>query len=184
MQKLNKRKCANCGVLFQKKMQLQSVCGGTCAYELAKKRNQKRIQKEENLETKAMKESLMTKPNWMALLQVVFNTYIRLRDAELPCISCGTTKDVEYAAGHYFPTTYSYLRFNPMNVHKQCNKHCNMMLRGNLHEYRKNLEKKIGTYELQKLHNDRHMKLELSIDDIKNLIKDYKIKIKELKTTK
>ena len=29
-------------------------------------------------------------------------------------------------AGHYWATTYSYLRFNEDNVHKQCSKNCNM----------------------------------------------------------
>jgi hypothetical protein len=127
-----------------------------------------------------LKDKLLTHKDYLQLLQKVFNQYIRLRDKDLGCISCGTRKDVEYAAGHFYPTTYQFLRFNEDNVHKQCNKHCNMMLRGNLNEYRPALELKIGVERLQWLHAHRHDKLDLSIPEIKDLIKFYKLKTKSL----
>lgn len=128
-----------------------------------------------------MKKALMTKPEWLNLLQVTFNTFIRLRDKDEPCISCGCKTSNKFDAGHLYPTTYSYLRFNEDNVNKQCSYNCNLMKSGNVEEYRVGLEKKIGFLRLQKLHNDRHKKLELSVPEIQEMIKQYKLKIKQLK---
>ena len=55
-----------------------------------------------------------------------------------------------------------------------------MMQSGNLVEYRPQLEEKIGFDRLQTLHNNRHKRLELSIPEIKDLIKIYKEKTKAL----
>jgi hypothetical protein len=80
---------------------------------------------------------------------VVFRKWIRKRDTEQPCISCGTwdTSDAGhfYSAGHY-----PELEFHPDNVHVQCKK-CNMHLHGNLIEYRKKLIVRIGEQSVEKL---------------------------------
>ena len=80
------------------------------------------------------------------LTQQACNAYIRERDKKEPCISCGTTKqDIQYCAGH-FKTRGSTpsLRFHPGNIHKQCNRYCNMALSGNVAAYRERLIEKIG----------------------------------------
>lgn len=179
-------RCAHCKTKFTAKYFLQRYCMETdecmtAFTEFAKEKTQEANEKKWKAEKKVLKEKGLTHSDHIQLLQKVFNTFIRFRDKNEPCISCGTTKGVEYAAGHFYPTTYQYLRFNEDNVHKQCNKHCNMMKRGNLQEYRINLEAKIGFDRLQKLHNERHLKLELSIPEIKELIVLYKNKIKEFK---
>ena len=65
------------------------------------------------------------------------------------CISCDSynTSDAShlYSAGHY-----PVLRYNENNVHLSCKK-CNTFLSGNLNEYRKNLIKKIGIEDVEKL---------------------------------
>ncbi|MDG1996117.1 MAG: recombination protein NinG [Emcibacteraceae bacterium] len=77
--------------------------------------------------------------------QKAFNAYIRERDKDQPCISCGTTKDVQYCAGHHYTRgARPDLAFHEDNCHKQCNQYCNMNLSGNLVPYRENLIKKIG----------------------------------------
>jgi len=140
----------------------------------------KEVKRKEKKVIKEMKQSLKTHKDYLSDLQKVFNKFIRLRDQNEPCISCGTTKtNIQYAAGHYYPMgNYSFLRFHEDNVHKQCNKKCNMMLSGNLIEYRKNLVKKIGKEKLQWLDDNRHNELKLSIPEIKELIIKYKNKIK------
>jgi hypothetical protein len=173
---LNKRKCKHCKEVFQKTQPLQFVCSPKCAIDYSKKEKVNKI----NKETREMKKALLTHKDYIKMLQVVFNTFIRTRDKDEACISCGTRNDVQYAAGHFYPTTYQYLRFNEDNVHKQCNKKCNMMQSGNLVEYRPQLEEKIGFDRLQTLHNNRHKRLELSIPEIKDLIKIYKEKTKAL----
>lgn len=155
-----------------------------CIKAFAEENKANRIKAQENEEkkkNKAEKEANMTKPDWIKLLQITFNTFIRLRDKDEPCISCGTRKPVKYDAGHYWPTTYSFLRFNEDNVHKQCSNNCNMKKHGNQAEYRIRLIKRIGLNRVEKLDSDRHKRLDLTIPEIKELIGVYKEKIKQLK---
>ena len=181
-------RCKKCGEKFKPVEFLQKFCKGNIdclaaegMYKLGqlKKANAKKAK----VEYKAAKENLMTRSDWLKLFQAVFNTYIRQRDKDDPCISCGTTKNVKYDAGHYFATTYSYLRFNEDNVHKQCSYNCNMSLSGNFHEYTPRLIEKIGKEKVDRLHLDRHKKLEITIEEIKDQIKVYRLKIKKLKQT-
>ena len=126
-----------------------------------------------------MKENLISHKDYIKLFQVVFNTYIRQRDKDLPCVSCGRTKVDEWHAGHYIASTYQYHRFNPDNVHKQCNQ-CNTHFRGNLIPYRIELLKRIGLERVEYLENTRHMMLEITIPELKQLIINYKLKTKQL----
>ncbi len=179
--KLNKRTCANCGVMFQKDRPLQNCCTPKCAYERSRKLTQAKIDKEEKAEIKEKKESLLTHSDYIQLFQKVFNQYIRLRDKNEPCISCGCLTSNKWDAGHLYPTTYQFLRFNEWNVNKQCSFNCNMKRSGNAAEYRPRLEAKIGSDAMQWLHAHRHDRLELSIPEIKEKIAEYKLKIKALK---
>lgn len=167
MKQRKPKKCKSCGGTYTPRSSFQKVCSYKCAIVLINELRWKG-------EKKILKEKLKTHKDWIQQLQKVFNAYIRFRDKDLPCISCGTNQNVEYAAGHFYPTTYQFLRFNEDNVHKQCNKHCNMMLRGNLNEYRPHLEKKIGKDKLDWLYDHRHDRLDLSIPEIKKLINHYK----------
>ena len=78
--RLNKRKCKQCGEVFQKKQPLQFVCSPICSIEYAKKQRKKADKTEWQKRKKAIKEKLKTKQNYENELQVVFNTFIRLRD--------------------------------------------------------------------------------------------------------
>ena len=79
----------------------------------------------------------------------VFNAYIRKRDSDLGCISCGSHKDIQ--AGHFYSAGHhELLRFNEDNVNSQCLR-CNYHLSANLINYRKNLIKKIGIDRVEKL---------------------------------
>ena len=79
----------------------------------------------------------------------VFRAWIRKRDEDQPCISCGSFNVTD--AGHYYSAGhYPELEFNENNCHGQC-RHCNMFLSGNLIEYRKGLIKRIGLVEVEKL---------------------------------
>ncbi len=81
--------------------------------------------------------------------QEVFNRWIRERDKDQSCISCGSpnTSDAShfYSSGHY-----KHMTFNEDNCHLACRK-CNYFLAGNLIEYRKRLEQKIGAERLKAL---------------------------------
>ncbi len=171
---IKEKPCRECGENFTPYKSTQVVCSNSCAIELSKKKVWK-------AEKQKMIDKARTRTEWLNLAQVVFNTFIRLRDAEQPCISCGTRKPVKYDAGHFWATTYSGLRFHEDNVHKQCSHNCNMMKSGNHLEYRIRLTKRIGEERVQWLDEHRHDELKFSEVEIKYLIEKYKKKIKELK---
>jgi len=179
MAKLNKRLCKQCKKEFQKTSPLQSCCSVACAIERSYDLNKAKREKLLCDKVKEMKKSLMRKGDYIRIFQAVFNTFIRIRDRDLGCVSCGVKVCEEFHAGHYIASTYQYLRFNPLNVHKQCSK-CNTHLRGNLIPYRIELIKRIGLKEVEKLENDRHKTLELTIPELQELTKEYKLKIKKL----
>ena len=182
--KLKTRKCLNCKEVFTKVRPLQSCCNIPCAIahvnklKLARKLTADRI---ERVITKKMKNDIKTPSELAKEAQKVFNEYIRLRDAHLPCISCGTTKPVQYAAGHYRTRGAApHLRFNEDNVHKQCNSYCNNHNSGNIVPYRINLILKIGLTRVEALENN-NMIYKWKREELIALKQDYKLKIKGLK---
>lgn len=131
-------------------------------------------------EKKKRLDELKTHSDWLNEFQKVFNTYIRTRDKNKPCISCGKTLIGKYDAGHYFTVgAYPNLRFNEDNVHGQC-VHCNQHLHGNISEYSINLPNRIGIERFEKLLIERNNTTKLSTEEIKDKIAYYKSKIKEI----
>lgn len=171
------RKCKECNTEFEKQRPLQFLCSPECAYKYAAKKVQKKAKKEIDSKVKAMKVNLETKGQFIKILQILFNKFIRMRDENLPCISCGKYDVLEWHAGHFIATTYQYHRFNEDNVHKQCS-YCNTHLSGNLIKYRENLVKKVGLERVVYLEETKHMAFDLTITDLKLLIKKYRSLVK------
>lgn len=88
-------------------------------------------------------------PKLLAKAQKVFNSFIRNRDKDKCCITCGKYK-IEHACHFYSAGQYSALRFNTDNVHGGCLA-CNYYKHGQLHFYRDHLEKRIGKDKLMLL---------------------------------
>ena len=145
-----------------------------CAIKYTHKQNVKRANKEH----KEAKKGLLTHKDYIQLLQKVVNTFVRMRDKDCNCISCDRPLNTKFDAGHFYPTTYQFLRFHEDNINGQCVR-CNRDLHGNQIEYMPRLEKKIGVDRMQWLHAHRHDRLEISIPEIKEKIKEYKKKIKD-----
>lgn len=136
-------------------------------------------------------------PSLLKKLEKVFNEFIRLRDSKpfqfkaFKCISCGRIKPIvtyqkggsNYHAGHYFPTTFSALRFNEKNVNGQCDQ-CNTYKHGNLAEYTKRLTEKIGEQSMLLLDAGKNNKVKWHGFELEAMIKEYKAKVKELKAEK
>lgn len=77
-------------------------------------------------------------------VKVVFQRWIRERDKNEPCISCGTPYSDIWDGGHYMKAElYSGVVFDEMNVHRQCRK-CNHYLSGNEAQYRIKMVEKYG----------------------------------------
>ncbi len=178
-----KKKCAHCSNEFTPFLSTQIVCSHTCAAEHAKTKRKEKELKDWNKKKKTMEEDLRSHSQWMGILQKIFNEWIRLRDYHEPCISCQSPTSPQWCAGHFFHAgNYPAVRVDPDNVHKQCNKNCNMELGGNLHKYRPNLINKIGEKRFQELEDRANQsQLKLSVPEIKEQIAQYRIKVKELK---
>ena len=113
---------------------------------------------------------------------LVFHAYIRSRDENRVCISCGQYKELQ--AGHFYSGGHhACLRFNEFNVNGQCQK-CNYFLHANLIPYRTNLVKKIGLDEVEKLDVTaayyRRTGWKWDRFALIDIIETYKAKIKEL----
>jgi len=175
------RTCKNCKCKFEPQYNsVQSVCSFECSIELTKKNQKKKAQKEWNKEKKKRKEALKTNSDYVRELQVIFNTFIRLRDKNTTCISCNKPLNSKFDAGHYYSTgSYPELRFNESNVHGQC-VHCNQHKRGNLIEYSENLPKRIGLERFNKLKELANTPRKYTIPELKELKKYYKEKSKKL----
>ena len=131
-------------------------------------------------ETKTrMKNDLKTTQDWLKEAQIIFNKYIRLRDMGLLCISCNTIPKKKNA-GHYFSSGgHSNVRFDEDNVHLQC-EHCNTFLSGNLLNYQIGIEKRIGAEKLIELQGKAHIEKRWTVDELKEIIKEYKTKVRQL----
>lgn len=110
--------------------------------------------------------------------QATFNKFIRERDCDKGCISCGAAIT---EAGHYFSAGhYTSLRFNEVNTNGQCVR-CNRYLSGNLIAYRQGLIQRYGKEKVLLLENSAGLRkvkkwsrLELEI-----IILEYKNKLKQ-----
>lgn len=172
-------KCAICRAEFERRSMSTKTCGDPiCKAELKRQTERKKAERES---TRIRKEKLKSRNDWLNDVQRVFNAYIRARDGNI-CISCGTqSPDIQYCAGHYRSRGAApQHRFNELNVHSQCNHHCNMQLSGNVVNYRPALIKKIGLAAVEALENDNAARY-YAIEDIRELITHYKAKLKELK---
>ena len=171
-----KKKCAVCKLTFQPERLIQHCCSIKCA--IAKVQIDKKAKFDK--ETKSKKEAIKSRAQWLREAQKEFNAYIRLRDADKPCISCQRHHQGQYHAGHYRSVgACPELRFNELNVWKQCAP-CNNYLSGNIGEYRINLVKLVGIKSVEWLEGRREPS-KLTIEQIKEIKDCYKLKQNELK---
>ena len=91
-----------------------------------------------------LRDSLKTLTQLEGEAKKPFQKFIRLRDADKPCISCGSFTASIWDGGHFYKAEiYSGLIFNEDNCHKQCRK-CNSFLGGNENNYRLGLIERYG----------------------------------------
>lgn len=145
-----------------------------------KAREQRAKAKVERAETRRRKEKSLTISQRRARAQVEVNAYVRLRDAGLPCISCGRHHEGQWHAGHYRSRGAAVnLALDPRNIHRQCAP-CNNHLHGNAIGYRAGLVARYGLEFVEALEADnapRHQTAQ-EIDAIRDT---YRTKNKELK---
>lgn len=161
MHKPTQRRCKICRVKFTPQFENHRWCcpehGAEFALlELEKKKEKQRKAREKKERAAWRKRKAAVKPlkHWEDLTQRVVNDYIRERDHDLPCISCGTYVTVQWEAGHFRSRgAASHLRYNEDNIHKQCHR-CNDELSSNAIPYRIALVEKIGSERVEALENN------------------------------
>ena len=144
------KKCSvpQCRASFVPRESFQTWCSLDCAVVIARGKQAKKrktLVQVERREIKIRKEKLKSRADHMRETQAAFNEWIRLRDAELPCVSCGRFHEGQWHAGHYRTVGGNpELRFEPLNVWKQCQP-CNNHKSGDIVNYRIELVKRIGS---------------------------------------
>ena len=177
-----RKRCKACSQLFELKSSFQVVCSPDCAISFCKTQAaQAHISAAERKEHREAKKRIKSKAQWRKEAQAAFNAYIRERDKEEPCISCGRYHDGQWHAGHYRTTAAApELRFYEDNCHKQCAP-CNTHLSGNLIPYRDRLMDKIGIDRLTALEGP-HPPAKYTIEDYQLIKATYKKKLNAYKT--
>ena len=187
--KPKKCKAKGCGIAFTPARMGQSACSPTCALTVARaKREQDQASKAraERLADKEKRDKLKTRGDWIKEAQVAFNRYVRLRDAGKPCICCGRPLEGGavgggFDAGHYRSVGSSpELRFEPLNVHKQCAP-CNNHKSGNVVEYRISLVKRIGLDNVEWLEGPHEPK-RYTIEDVKALKAKFRAELRAMQS--
>ncbi len=172
------RKCKGCGKRYKRtpdQPPFQSWCSIDCGIVVARERQAKARRKE----TRQRKESLKTRQEWLKETQYEFNRFIRARDHDQPCISCGKHHNGQYHAGHYLTTkARPELRFNEIGCHKQCQP-CNTHLSGDITNYRRRLIEKIGLPLVEWLEGPHPTPVKWTIDELKALKKYYRQRANE-----
>ena len=170
-------RCKNCKqkfdqVRFNQKFCLDPECVKVWVAE-AKDQNWKKTKKK-------MQADIETVQELMKAAQIVFNKFIRIRDKNQPCISCGSKLENKFDAGHYFSSGgHKAVTFDEDNVHGQCVA-CNQWKHGNLIQYQIGIEQRIGGDRLIALHEKAHKSVKYTREELRDIIANYKQKIKNL----
>lgn len=172
--------CEVCQALFVPDRMGQVVCRPACAM---RKVRQAKVQERAKVRTR--KEAIKTIPELIKEAQREFNAFIRFRDAQKPCISCGSVLVVAatggaFDCGHYRSVgSASHLRFHPDNAHGQC-KHCNRWLAGRVADYRIGLLGRIGQGRVETIEADNTPR-KWTREELIAIRDEYRKKLREVK---
>lgn len=176
------KKCKQCKAPFIPRTQSQNVCGPVCAQKFA----QAIREKKERKETRSRLAEMQTLPQLKKKAQIAFNAFIRERDKNQSCISCGAPPPDPSKfhggrdAGHYRSVgSAPHLRFEESNCNSQC-VHCNQFGAGRAVDYRIGLIARIGKERVEALEADqtpRHFTREHLLE----IAETYRKKTRELK---
>lgn len=141
----------------------------------------KALQKIDRRLIRERKQALKTNGQLKAQAQRAVNAYVRARDADKPCISCGGwSSSGVWHAGHFRSRGAApHLALDPRNIHRQCPS-CNLYLHGNLIGYRQGLIERYGDEYVIELESD-NIPREYRRDDFVEINREYRQKLKELK---
>lgn len=170
--------CSNCLADFL----FGTDCGQLILRSKVIPKAKEKVKKESKAKDKVARDKLKTLSQYEAEAKKSFQKFIRLRDANENCISCGTNHSDIWDGGHFKKAEiYSGVIFDEQNCRKQCAK-CNRFLGGNELNYRSGLITRIGeesVLELEKRASDSRQ-YKFTKDELISIKKKYDLKIKEL----
>lgn len=190
-------KCAHCRQRLEKLGQrIHEACVGPwyeANQEKLRAKTDKRIKrmaqearKQERAQDRETREKQKGLPQLHKEAREAVHEYIRLRDAHLPCISCGAPPPdlsglhAGRDAGHYRSVgSAPQHRYNPMNINAQC-VHCNQHLAGNPIGYRFGMLAKYGEAETLALELDNAAH-KWSREEVRGIRDNHRAKVKQLK---
>jgi hypothetical protein len=190
---VKQKKCRVCRAEYTPYSSLAVACSPGCAiqhHESKKIKAAKKADQDFKRETKRRKVAAKTRSEWYSDVQVEFNKYIRARDFDQPCVSCGKFEGepiggTMFDCGHFLGTgSHPELRFNEINAHKQharCNRGAAKSGRNDKtvsQQYRINLINKIGLPLVEWLEGP-HKPLKATIDELRWLQGYYRQRAKE-----
>jgi hypothetical protein len=187
---LRRTRCPSCKAKLEAGQRIHPECIDAYAEKQAAKaaatkaKADAKRRKMDRAQTRARKRALETIPELIKAAQREFNSYIRARDKNKPCICCGRplgTGDVggAFDCGHYRSTgSASHLRFDERNAHGQT-KACNRYGAGRAVDYRIGLVARIGREAVEALEADNRVH-KWERDELRQIAATYKRKLKEL----
>lgn len=173
-------RCKVCREPTTKRFGLTVLCSVEHAVQYAQAKRDKVQAIESKKLHRAQKEAVRPLKWYADRAREACHEYIRTRDANEPCISCGRHHGGKWNAGHFRPSgVNAALRYDEKNIHKQCEP-CNSSLSGNLLNYRIGLVRKIGESAVIELEQNSEVR-KYTKEELIDIRKHYQKKLKELK---
>lgn len=138
-------KCRNCFKEFTQYSSLHVACSYPCAAELAKKKEQAKVLRRINLESKEMRIRAKS-TDYAKELQNTINKIARMIDEwfNYPCIDCGQNYGNQTDGGHYHSRgSHSALRYHLDNIHS-ARSECNRFSENHKTGYKEGLIRRYG----------------------------------------
>jgi hypothetical protein len=179
--KIRSKKCKVCREYFTPRSSFAKACGPECAQEYVAQEQAKKDRQERQKGLQALK----TKRDYIKEAQIAFNAYVRLRDSNQTCISCGASFNDgvlggRMDCGHWRSVgSAPHLRFHEDNAHGQCKK-CNRYDSGRAVDYRIGLIARIGLTRVERLESDNSIK-KWTVEELQEIRDHYRLKLKQLK---
>ena len=181
-------RCKSCRKQCEPFNSLNAFCDADCAISyLNGNTGKKLIEKVKRKKFREKKKEVKGLSHWSRVTQTVVNKYVRLRDRNLPCISCGkwdhelkeAVRKGKWDAGHYKTVgSHPEIRFDTKNINKQC-LNCNGFNAGNIPGQERGIEARYGQERLDWL-NGPHKLKHYSIDDLERIRKIFSKKTRRL----
>ena len=179
---MKRKRCRSCNDLFSPFTSLQIACKTECAIALSKtKEGSDHAKKAYQRDTALMKKVFYASDikTRKEAAKKACHEYIRERDKNKGCITCGNPLGSKFDAGHFLKGTNSYTKFMEKNIHGQC-VNCNQYNGGREREYEHALIAKYGHITVLALKKLRTKTVKRTVDDYKAIEAHYKNKLKAL----